>query len=149
MEHFFEQAIREWTLTLEGIEIDEDSLRGTSIDGKTLRGSLQKHQRAVHLLSALDHQTGYVLSQTRVDVKTNEAKAVFKLFKTLVLKGKVIIGDAMFCQRDICQEIVNSDGDYFFVVKENQPTLLKNIQLAFTETEGFSPLPTMPSKSRA
>jgi len=145
----FEQAIREWTLTLEGIEIDEDSLRGTSIDGKTLRGSLQKHQRAVHLLSALDHQTGYVLSQTRVDAKTNEAKSVFKLFKTLVLKGKVIIGDAMFCQRDICQEIVDSDGDYFFVVKENQPTLLKNIQLAFTETEGFSPLPTTPSKSRA
>lgn len=138
----FEQAIREWTQTLEGIEIDNDSLRAVSIDGKTLRGSLQRHQRAVHLLSALDHQTGCVLSQARVDSKTNEAKAVFELFKTLVLKGKVIIGDAMFCQREICEEIVDSDGDYFFTVKENQPTLLKDIRLAFANTEGFSPLST-------
>jgi hypothetical protein len=138
----FEQAIREWTQTLEGIEIDDDSLRAVSIDGKTLRGSFQKHQRAVHLLSALDHQTGCVLSQTRVDSKTNEAKAAFELFKTLVLKGKVIVGDAIFCQREICEEIVDSDGDYFFTVKENQPTLLKNIRLAFANTEGFSPLST-------
>lgn len=138
----FEQAIREWTQTLEGIEIDGDSLHAVSIDGKTLRGSFQKHQRAVHLLSALDHQTGCVLSQTRVDSKTNEAKAAFELFKTLVLKGKVIVGDAIFCQREICEEIVDSDGDYFFTVKENQPTLLKNIRLAFANTEGFSPLST-------
>ena len=138
----FEQAIREWTQTLEGIEIDDDSLRAVSIDGKTLRGSLHRHQRAVHLLSALDHQTGCVLSQTRVDSKTNEAKAAFDLFKTLVLKGKVIVGDAMFCQRELCEEIVDSDGDYFFTVKENQPTLLKNIRLAFANTEGFSPLST-------
>jgi len=74
----FEQAIRDWIQTLEGIEIDENSLRATSIDGKTLRGSLKEHERAVHLLSALDHETGYVLSQTRVDCKTNEAKAVFE-----------------------------------------------------------------------
>ena len=138
----FEQAVREWTQTLDGIEIDDDSLRAVSIDGKTLRGSLQKHQRAVHLLSALDHQTGCVLSQTRVDSKTNEAKAAFELFKTLVLKGKVIVGDAMFCQRELCEEIVDSDGDYFFTVKNNQPTLLKNIRLAFANTEGFSPLST-------
>ena len=138
----FERAIREWTQTLEGVEIDDDSLRAVSVDGKTLCGSFSEHQRAVHLLSALDHQTGYALSQTRVDAKTNEAKAVFRLFKTLVLKGKVIVGDAMFCQRDICEEIVDSGGDYFFAVKENQPTLLKNIRLAFADLEGFSPLPT-------
>jgi len=138
----FERAIREWTQTLEGLEIDDDALRASfhihknRIDGKTLRGSLQQHQRAVHLLSALDHQTGCVLSQTRVDSKTNEAKAAFALFKTLVLKGQVIVGDAMFCQREICEEIVDSDGDYFFTVKENQPTLLKNIRLAFANTEG-------------
>ena len=128
--------------------MDDDSLQATSIDGKTLCGSLQMHQRAVHLLCALDQQTGCVLSQSRVDCKTNEAKAVFNLFKTLVLKGKVIIGDAMFCQRDICAEIVDSDGDYFFTVKENQPRLLKEIQLAFAETEGFFPLATMRNGSR-
>ena len=48
----------------------------------------------------------------------------------------MIVGDAIFCQRDICREIVDSDSDYFFVVKENQPTLLKEIQLAFANPEG-------------
>jgi hypothetical protein len=48
----------------------------------------------------------------------------------------------MFCHREICEEIVDSDGDYFFTVKDNQKILLKNIRLAFANTEGFSPLPT-------
>jgi len=61
------------------------------------------------------------------------------LLKLLVLKGKVIVGDAMFCQREICEQVLDSGGDYFFVVKENQPTLLKEIKLAFANVEGFSP----------
>jgi len=138
----FEQAIRNWTSQLPEINIDENSLRAVSIDGKTLCGTLKSHQRAIHLLSALDHQTGYVLSQTEVDPKTNEAKAALKFLKTLVLKGQVIVGDAMFCQREVCEQIMDSGGDYFFIVKENQPTLLKDIQLAFVETQAFSPLAT-------
>lgn len=138
----FERIILRWADSLDGIEIDNESLQAVSIDGKVLCGTLQDHQRAVHLLAAFDHQTGYVLSQTVVDPKTNEAKTALLLLKTLVLKGKVIVGDAMFCQREVCKEILDSGGDYFFVVKENQPTLLKNIQLAFANTEGFSPLPT-------
>lgn len=138
--HQFESVLRTWTSTLDGAPIDEESLRAVSIDGKTLCGTLQKHERAIHLLAAFDHQTGYVLSQCRVDSKTNEAKAALRFLKTLVLKGRVILGDAMFCQRDVCQQIVDSGGDYFVVVKDNQPTLRKDIELAFADVEGFSPL---------
>ncbi len=79
--------------------------------------------RAVHLLSLLDQRTGCVLSQSRVDAKTNKHKGALELLKTLVLKGRVITGDAMFCQRDLCQKIRDHDGHYFFVVKDNQSTL--------------------------
>lgn len=58
----FEQAIRQWTGQLEDMNVEEDSLRAVSIDGKTLCGTLQAHQRAIHLLAAFDHQNGYVLS---------------------------------------------------------------------------------------
>lgn len=138
----FERAIREWTSRLPGVEFDDETPCAVSVDGKTLCGTLQQHQRAVHLLSALDHQTGYVLSQTQVDSKTNEAKALLTFLKDLILQGEVIVGDAMFCQRDVCEKILDSDGDYFVVVKKNQPTLLREIELAFAETEGFSPLST-------
>ena len=145
----FEEAVRCWTAQLQGVNVDEQSLTAVSIDGKTLCGTLQPHQRALHLLSALDHQTGYVLNQTQVDPTTNEAKAALELLKGLVLKGQVIVGDAMFCQRKICEEIIDSGGDYLFVVKENQPTLLREIQLAFAAAEAFSPLPTTATGSRA
>ncbi len=138
----FEQAIREWTSQLEGMNIDEDSLRAVSIDGKVLCGTLQTHQRAIHLLAAFDHQTGYVLSQTRVAPETNEAKTALTLLKSLVLEGQVVIGDAMFCQRDVCERILDSGGDYFVVVKDNQPTLRRDVELAFAKAEAFSPLPT-------
>ena len=74
---------------------------------------MRAHSRAVHLLAAVDHKTGCVLSQCRVDEKTNEHKAALELLKTIVLEGRVIVGDAMFCQRDLCEQIVDAGGDYF------------------------------------
>ena len=144
----FERAIREWTDQLPKMELDAGCLSAVSIDGKTLCGTLQQHSRAIHLLSALDHQTGYVLSQTQVDPQTNEAKTALLLLKSLVLQGKVIVGDAMFCQRDVCEKILDSGGDYLVVVKENQPTLLREIELAFAKTEGFFPLHSARNRNR-
>lgn len=43
----------------------------------------------------------------------------------------LVVGDAMFCQRDVCQEILDSGGDYLLAVKENQPGLLRDIALEF------------------
>ena len=135
----FERAVREWTDQLDGVSVDDESLHAVSIDGKTLCGTLQAHQRTIHLLSAFDHQTGCVLSQTQVNPETNEAKTALVLLKTLVLKGRVVVGDAMFCQKEICREVIDSDGDSFFVVKDNQPTLRQDIQLAFAKAEAFPP----------
>jgi hypothetical protein len=112
-------------------------LQPVALDGKTLRGSLQQHERAVHLIEFLDQKTGYVLSQQRVDEKTNEHKGALELLKSIVLEGRVITGDAMFCQRDLCQEIRDRGGHYFFVVKDNQPTLKESIAAEFRAA--FSP----------
>jgi len=60
----------------------------------------------------------------------------------LVLKGRVVVGDAMFCQKEICEQIIDSGGDYFVVVKDNQPTLRKDVELAFAKAEACSPLAT-------
>ena len=68
---------------------------------------------------------------------TNEAKAALELLKTVVLEGRLISGDAMFCQREICQQIVDSGGDYLFIVKDNQPELKAAIEAEFQP--GFSP----------
>jgi predicted transposase YbfD/YdcC len=132
----FEQVLADWAKYCLGVSTDQ-SLEAVAMDGKTLCGTLQPHERAVHLLALLDQRTGCVLSQSRVDAKTNEHKAALELLKTLVLEGRVITGDAMFCQREVCQAIRNRGGHYFFVVKDNQPELKAAIAAEFKAA--FSP----------
>jgi DDE_Tnp_1-associated/Transposase DDE domain len=109
-----------------------------ALDGKTLCGTLDKHSRSIHLLALFDHKTGGVLRQLAMPPDTNEHKAALQLLKKIVLKGRVITADAMFCQRDLCQQIVDSGGDYLIAVKDNQPELKAAIEAEFQP--GFSPL---------
>lgn len=139
-----EKAIRLWASQL--IDTSEE-LRGVAIDGKTLCKTLQSHGQSIHLLGALDHASGGVLAQLKMSPKTNEHRTAMKLLKSLVLKGMVITGDAMFCQRNLCQQIVDSGGDYLFTVKDNQPELNKTIASDFNP--GLSPLQRTPSPSAA
>jgi hypothetical protein len=94
-----------------------------SLDGKTLRGSRDGELPGQHLLAAYACEVEAVLAQVRVDAKTNEHKAALRLLGILPLAGKVVMGDAMFCQRELAEEIVARGGDYVFVVKDNQPGL--------------------------
>jgi hypothetical protein len=122
---------------------DEDSRppQPQTIDGKRLRGTRQKWERAWDVLTRLDHQTGCVCSQAAVSPETNEHKAALTLLKSLLLKGKVIVADAAYCQRDVCQTILQQEGDYLVLVKDNQQVLHHDVQQAFVIPKGFSPLP--------
>ncbi len=138
-----ESVLREWAEILLGETVPPGEtlppeLQAVAMDGKTLCSTLASHGRSVHLLSVLDQRTGFVLSQQEVDGKTNEHKGALQLLKTIVLKGRLVTGDAMFCQRDLCQQIVDDGGHYFFVVKDNQPSLKEAIAADFRP--GFSPL---------
>jgi hypothetical protein len=111
-----------------------------AIDGKTARGSRDGDTPAVHLVAAYAPDVHATLAQLRVDAKTNEHKAALEMLGILPIKGKIITGDAMFTQRDVCSEIIKRGGDYILVAKENQPTLVANIAAVFAEPEaGLSP----------
>jgi hypothetical protein len=131
-----EEALRQWMQAVLDQPLPED-LQGVSLDGKTLCNTLAAHQRNVHLLGLLDQATGGVLGQQAVDPTTNEAKAALEFLKAIVLEGRLITGDAMFCQRDLCRQIVDDQGDYLLVVKDNQPELKAAIEAEFQP--GFSP----------
>ncbi len=111
--------------------LDFDAIEHVSIDGKTLRGSRDGEVPGQHLVSAYAPAVGAVLAQIRVDAKTNEHKAALELLGILPVRGKVVVGDAMFCQRDLAEQIIDSGGDYVFAVKDNQPGLEADIQAGF------------------
>jgi len=132
----FEAALAAWIAQL--VAVQPEQLRPTALDGKTLCGSDDKLRGAVHLLSLLDGPTGGVLKQLAVDAKTNEHKAAFDLLRGMILQGRIITADAMFCHRDFAQEIRDRGGHYFFEVKDNQEQLKRDIESAFEPA--FSPL---------
>jgi hypothetical protein len=112
------------------------------LDGKTARGSRDGDSPGVHLLSAYAPEVKAVLAQLRVDAKTNEHKAALELLGILPIEGKVVTGDAMFTHRDVCATVIDGGGNYVLPVKDNQPTLVRDIAAAFAGPEaGLSPPP--------
>ena len=134
-----EEGLWKWIRDGLGIEMDDEEVQAIVIDGKVLRGTREKHLRALQTLSLLNLKTGFAHSETPVDPATNEAKTGLNLLKDMVLKGQVVLGDAAYCDQEICKEIVDSDGDYLVIVKDNQPNLHRDVRQAFVVPEGFSP----------
>lgn len=103
-----------------------------AVDGKTLRGTIPTgHTRGVHLVAAYLPEHGVVLAQVAVDRKENEIVAVPKLLRQLDVTGMVVVGDAMQAQRALSIQVVEAGGDYLWLVKENQPALLADLELLF------------------
>ncbi len=108
-----------------------DGLTQLSIDGKAVRGSRDGDVPGAHLVAAYAPQAQAVLAQVKVDAKTNEHKAALRLLGILPLAGKVVVGDAAFCQRDLCRAITEAGGDYVFVAKDNQKALATAVAANF------------------
>lgn len=134
-----EAALSRWVAHLLG-EPAVGELWAVALDGKTSRGSLTPFNAAVHLLAAMDQRTGSVLSQMRVAANTNEHKAALELLRGLTLAGRVVTGDAMFCQRDLSRQVVAAGGHYLWKVDDNQPSLKAALESAFEPAR--SPLRT-------
>jgi predicted transposase YbfD/YdcC len=108
-----------------------------AIDGKTARRSFDRqHGRApLHLISAWACEQRLVLGQLRVDDKANEIPALPELLALLTLDGCIVTADAMHCQKDTAQAILERNGDYVLALKANQPALLDDVRLLLDDPE--------------
>lgn len=104
-----------------------------AIDGKTLRRTFSKKSglKALHLVTAWASDNGLTLGQVACEEKSNEITAIPQLLKLLNLKGCTVTIDAMGCQTEIVEEIRAQGGHYVLAVKDNQPTLLTDMQAVF------------------
>lgn len=132
-----EAAIRRWLATVNTQIAQEGFALRIAIDGKTLRGAAKRGAPCIHLLAAVCHELQIVWGQVPVDSKTNEITQVLPLLNLLCLEGRLVTMDALLTQRTIAQAIIDRDGDYLMVVKENQPQLWQDIALCFAS----EPLP--------
>jgi predicted transposase YbfD/YdcC len=125
----FQACFREWMQALH----EALGLSQIAIDGKTLCGSANNGLKALHLVSAWATANSLSLGQIAVDEKSNEIPAIPKLLELLDVHGALVTIDAMGCQKEIAAKIVEAGGDYVLTVKDNQPTLLADIQDCFAK----------------
>ena len=106
-----------------------------AIDGKTLRRSFDAatSKSAIHMVSAWATANQTSLGQVVVDAKSNEITAIPKLLEMLEISGCLVTIDAMGCQTQIAQKIIDGKADYVLHVKDNQPTLRQGITDFFNE----------------
>ena len=105
--------------------------RLVNIEGKTICGSANRDHRAYHVVSAWDGESGITLGELQVDEKSNEIKAVPELLEMLDVKGDIITADAMSCQKDIAQKVVEKEGDYILALKGNHPVMEREVSAYF------------------
>ena len=125
----FEECFINWIRS--AIEVTQGQV--IAVDGKQLRRSYdtRNNKAAIHLVSAWACHQGVALGQIKVADKSNEIPAMPQLLELLDVSGCIVTLDAMGCQTDIAQTIVDSDADYVFALKANQGQLYEDVQLLF------------------
>jgi len=129
----FERCFAGWIASV----CDVTSGQVVAIDGKLCRRSHDREagKQAIDLVSAWATENGVSLGQVKVDEKSNEIVAIPELLQMLEIAGCIITIDAMGCQTEIAQTIVQQEGDYVFALKGNQGTLCADVELLFDDLE--------------
>jgi predicted transposase YbfD/YdcC len=112
-----------------------------SIDGKILRGTLDDLQNGTYLLAAYLPAEGIVLMEVAIEGKGSEIPAAPQVLKSIDLREKVVMGDALHTQKELSIQIVETGGEYVWFVKGNQPQMEENIRLWFEPD--VQPIPGM------
>ena len=126
----FQRCFVAWVAKMLGVSPDV-----IAIDGKTSRRSADKSRgkAAIHMVSAFAARQRLVLGQVKVEDKSNEIIAIPALLDMLQIEAAVVTIDAMGCQRDIAQKVIEKKADYILALKGNQGTLREDVEVFAAE----------------
>ena len=126
-----ETFFRNWVSTLSKEEL-EDMI---AIDGKRVKGASNSSlpDSLLHVVSAWSSCKGLILGQLKTEAKSNEITAIPELIESIDIKGATLTIDAMGCQKEIAEKIIEREADYVLMVKENQLNLHDEIENFFQQ----------------
>jgi len=107
-----------------------------AIDGKSLRRSFDHgwdKSGMAHMVSAFVAANRLVFAQVNTPGKGHELAGIKQLLDMVDLQGAVVTIDALGCNKEIAGLLVAAKADYILQVKDNQPTLLAQIQTLLAE----------------
>ena len=109
-----------------------------AIDGQTSKGSDDTAfggRGPLHLVRAWAAKQRLVLGQLACAEKSNEIEAIPRLLALLELEGAIVTIDAMGCQTDIAEKIVEKKADYVLSLKDNHPKFHQAVRKMFEEEQ--------------
>lgn len=126
-----------------GTQMRKRGEQAVAVDGKARRGQLQFEPSGpggsctIHDVEAFCHDIGVVLAQLALDNQGGEAElsGASQLLDCISWQGRILTGDALYCQVNLCSAVLADGGDYLVVVKGNQPELLGELELLFEAEE--------------
>ena len=136
----FQRCVVAWTAA-----VTKTSAEVIAIDGKSVRRSYKKKgvEEPIHVVSAFAAGQRMALGQVKVGDKSNEIVAIPALLGLMTIEGAVVTIDAMGCQRNIAQTIIDKKADYILALKGNQGTLRDDVEVFANEQKaaGFANTP--------
>ena len=104
------------------------------LDGKAIRSTdaIKVIEKMMNIVTAYT-DTGIAIGQKTVDSKSNEIPAVRELIEMLDIEGKVLTMDAMHCQKETVEKIIDNKGDYVVQLKANQGTFHEDVYAMFDD----------------
>ena len=110
-----------------------------AIDGKTVRRSFDKikDKKPIHVISAFASNVRLVMGQKKVNSKTNEITEIPKLLDLLFIKDSIITIDAMGCQKEIANKIIEKKANYILALKGNHGDLYEDVKTYLQEEKNL------------
>jgi predicted transposase YbfD/YdcC len=107
-----------------------------AIDGKSLKGAYDKGGQSSPRMMVSAYAAGLRLTLATVAAKErNEVDAALDVLGLIDLKGKIVTGDALHCNRRMVELIVAKGGDYCIALKGNQESLLSDARACLAAAE--------------
>ena len=132
----FQKKFIEWTTAIADLFPGEV----IAIDGKTARCSHDNttEKKAIHCVNAYASSNRITLGHVKTEEKSNEITAIPKLLDMLAVKGCIVTIDAMGCQRDIAEKIIDKGADYILAVKGNHTKLHDEVKNYFEQAQAVN-----------
>lgn len=91
----------------------KDEANQIMLDGKVIKSTdaIKTMETMLNIVTAYT-DTGISLGQKTVENKSNEIPAVRELIEMVDIEGMVVTADAMHCQKETAEIIIENKGDY-------------------------------------
>jgi predicted transposase YbfD/YdcC len=103
---------------------------------------MKEYELPMRIISARNAELGITLDQLAVEGKTNEIPTVRALLKILDVQGRLVVADALNCQKKTAEAVIRKGADYLFSVKDNQETLKEDIETYVQDKDFWAAMDT-------